>query len=114
MIPEWEVEVFPGQPTIKLSGTVQEVHRKLLELNPDWETDYPANITSPKLEKRNFDSAGYFCGGRWAYCHIDPIDVGIEYLRRLRSLPGLGPGPGRCSRVSCSYNAGIYWCNDVS
>lgn len=39
---------------------------------------------------------------------------GIEYLDQVPGTPGNGPGPGNCGRVSCSYGAAIYWCNDVS
>ena len=100
---------------IKLNGTIQEVHRELLRQNPNWDTDYPANnITSPKLDKRAFDVSGYFCHGRWAYCDGIAIENGIAYLRRVRGLPHLSPGPGECGRVSCSWNSAIYWCNDVS
>lgn len=42
------------------------------------------------------------------------IKQGIEYLGTVPGSPGQGPGPGSCGRVSCSYGAAIYWCNDVS
>ncbi|KAL4935235.1 hypothetical protein BDV06DRAFT_229012 [Aspergillus oleicola] len=39
------------------------------------------------------------------------IREGISYLRaqgtKTRTL-----GPGECERPSCSYNTGIFWCND--
>lgn len=37
----------------------------------------------------------------------------MAYLRGYPGMPELGPGPGACSRVSCSDKAAIYWCNDV-
>lgn len=114
MVPEWEVEVRPGEPTIKVSGTVEEVRSELLRQNPNWDTDYPANTTSPKLDKRAIDVAGHFCGGRWEYAKDWAIEEGISYLRRVKTRPTLGPGPGTCERVSCSYQSAIYWCNDVS
>ncbi|KAF2436262.1 hypothetical protein EJ08DRAFT_692139 [Tothia fuscella] len=43
-------------------------------------------------------------------------DAAREAVRYLRSLPGewsLDPGPGRCFRASCSYNTGVWICNDV-
>ena len=116
MIPEWEVEVSPGGPMIKLNGTVEEVRSELLRLNPDWDTHYPTNNTkeSPSLNKRAFDSAGFFCFGRWNPCSSNRIREGIAYLRRVGGLPSRGPGPGNCARVSCSWSSAIWWCNDVS
>ncbi|KAL8391924.1 hypothetical protein RB595_002217 [Gaeumannomyces hyphopodioides] len=41
------------------------------------------------------------------------IDEGVWYLRNVRNArPKNGPGPNNCGRVSCSWAAGIYWCND--
>ena len=40
--------------------------------------------------------------------------MGAIYLARLDGQPHAGPGPGECSRVSCEWNSGITWCNDVS
>lgn len=42
----------------------------------------------------------------WGRCSTNRVQQGIYYL-------GDVPGPGSCGRVSCSYNAAIYWCNDV-
>lgn len=38
--------------------------------------------------------------------------IPVYYLRRVPGKPTNGPGPGNCGRVSCSWNTGIYWCND--
>ncbi|KAI9371572.1 hypothetical protein BJX61DRAFT_543515 [Aspergillus egyptiacus] len=40
------------------------------------------------------------------------VQDGIEYLRKVPGHPHLPAGPKRCERVSCSYNTGIFWCND--
>lgn len=106
--------MFPGQPKIKLSGGIERVHAELVRQNPDWNTHYSNHTKRSSLEKRAFDVQGYFCGGRWDYCHPATIEEGIDYLRRVRGLPSLGPGPGNCARVSCSYLSAIWWCNDVS
>jgi hypothetical protein len=39
---------------------------------------------------------------------------GIPYLDQVTNPCNVGPGPGNCVRVSCSYSAAIYLCNDVS
>ncbi|KAL4963126.1 uncharacterized protein BDV14DRAFT_177264 [Aspergillus stella-maris] len=40
---------------------------------------------------------------------VIPITEGIEYLRKRKGRPDLDPS--KCTVVSCSYNAAIYWCN---
>ena len=42
------------------------------------------------------------------------ISQGVDYLSDLPGKPSNGPGPGECGRVSCSWSAAIWWCNDVS
>ncbi|KAJ4417531.1 hypothetical protein N0V82_006090 [Gnomoniopsis sp. IMI 355080] len=37
---------------------------------------------------------------------------GYNYLDGVPGQPGLPPGPAVCARVSCSFNVGIWWCND--
>lgn len=127
MIPEWEVEVFPGGPTVILNGTVEEVREELLKLNPDWDEQYLIDVpksNSSTLAQRttdstlagraNFDGASYFCRNRWQDCSATAIYNGIHYLRGITGQPTNGPGPGNCGRVSCSYHSAIWWCNDVS
>lgn len=109
-IPQWEVEVSPGGETLNLSGTVEEVHSQLLQLNHDWDTQYLEH----KLTKRtDFSRSKYFCGRRWPRTGAGPIYDGINYLRRVPGRPANDAGPGNCGRVSCSYDAAIWWCNDV-
>ncbi|ROV93349.1 hypothetical protein VSDG_06889 [Cytospora chrysosperma] len=40
------------------------------------------------------------------------IGQGIDYLNEVPGKPSNGPGPGECGRVSCSWSAAIWWCND--
>lgn len=126
--PEWEVEVKPGGDTVVLNGTIQEVHTQLLELNPNWDTDFKddgldkreadfgdwADDTAGLDKRANFNGASYNCWGRWGAVSREHIQSGINYLRRVRGKPRAGAGPSKCGRVSCSYNSAIYWCNDVS
>ncbi|KAG5965496.1 hypothetical protein E4U57_004079 [Claviceps arundinis] len=51
---------------------------------------------------------------RWKKAYRWYIQDGLTYLSKLRAKPKMGPGPGNCSRVSCSYEAAIWWCNDNS
>ncbi|KAH7349739.1 hypothetical protein B0T11DRAFT_332784 [Plectosphaerella cucumerina] len=124
--PEWEVEVKPGGDTVVLNGTIQEVHAQLLDLNPNWDTDFKdddldkreadfgdwADDTAGLDKRANFNGASYNCWGRWGAVSREHIQSGINYLRRVRGKPRAGAGPSKCGRVSCSYNSAIYWCND--
>ncbi|PWY90681.1 hypothetical protein BO70DRAFT_358131 [Aspergillus heteromorphus CBS 117.55] len=41
------------------------------------------------------------------------IRDGISYLKGLEGTCGVSAGPAACARISCSYDSGIYLCNDV-
>lgn len=121
-IPEWEVETTPGGPRVILNGTVQQVHAKLLEINPNYDNEFAALMNSSSehgnsthaLETRaKFYWDKINCNGPWSVCERTKIMDGIEYLRNLFGRPRNGGGPGNCGRVSCSWNAAIWWCNDV-
>jgi hypothetical protein len=62
---------------------------------------------------------GLFCipvaGQGWETTSSDTITgQGIPYLNGVTNSCDVGPGPANCVRVSCSYSAVIYLCNDVS
>ncbi|KAI1369555.1 hypothetical protein F5Y08DRAFT_334479 [Xylaria arbuscula] len=46
------------------------------------------------------------------FASVFHIRQGISYLRKIHGDCVNGPGPGNCSRVSCSYRSGIWFCND--
>ncbi|KAI0141851.1 hypothetical protein GGR57DRAFT_486571 [Xylariaceae sp. FL1272] len=54
------------------------------------------------------------CYVRWHfdYASVFHIKQGIEYLRKIGGYCHVGPGPANCTRVSCSYASGIWFCND--
>lgn len=76
--------------------------------------------TSSTLDPSTRPNEDYVSSTR--YCNNIPggttsgwrVKQGIEYLGTVAGTPTEGPGPGACGRVSCSYGAAIYWCNDVS
>ncbi|KAG6021171.1 hypothetical protein E4U19_002740 [Claviceps sp. Clav32 group G5] len=49
---------------------------------------------------------------QWSSASTKEIQDGIDYLSKIKKKPELGPGPDKCSRVSCSYGASIWLCND--
>jgi len=122
---------LPGQPTVTLNGTIQEVVSQLLDLNPDWtEDDFIFNSTDSEVETNRtaFNLTGRSpgdaifrqkCFAPWTNAFSNDIGDGINYLYGLdsklkNSPPGNGPGPGNCGRVSCSWESAIWWCNDAS
>ncbi|PHH88399.1 hypothetical protein CDD83_7596 [Cordyceps sp. RAO-2017] len=117
-IPQWEVEVAPGGRTTKLNGTVQQVYRELLLMNPRYDEDFAvrkparsaANATS-STQGTDWNLGSSICG-RWQPTSVQHVREGIGYLRKVRGQPGSEPGPSRCGRVSCAYNSAIWWCND--
>lgn len=113
---QWNVTAVPGGPSTILTGTAQAVVAQLIKLNPNWKTDFSfdkdldtssvaaaaANGFDPKLACDLYDA------------DISSIEDGIAYLRLISGRPHLGPGPKQCSRVSCSWESGIFLCNEVS
>jgi hypothetical protein len=120
---EWVVEVSPGQ-TITVNGTIQDVHAALIKGDPRYNNiDGAAHRTAAAaggipvpIQKRETDFGGgaYFCGAVWQYHSLDHYWEGLEYLRGIRGKVHMRAGPAACDRVSCSYGAAVYLCNDVS
>ncbi|KAM4064864.1 hypothetical protein HRG_004783 [Hirsutella rhossiliensis] len=124
--PEWEVEVSPSGRMMRLNGTIEEIYRELLLINPKYEEEFviapepkkepppsaKLSANSSSLQGTDWNLGTSICGGRWQAASVRRIKEGIEHLRRVRGRPGSEPGPSRCGRVSCSYNSAIWWCND--
>ncbi|KAK4443123.1 hypothetical protein QBC34DRAFT_337448 [Podospora aff. communis PSN243] len=105
----WEIEVAPGQ-IATLNGTVQEVIAQAKAINPNYTLpDPPATV--PRRRSQLSRREVKFCNN-FGRAEIGPILEGVRYLKSLGGQASLGPGPGRCSRVSCSWDSAIYWCND--
>ena len=115
----WNLETTSGA-TVNLTGTIEQVlqyaEENNIELkhNPDF-----LDLSSSSLNTENGEIQAR--AGETLACDVwnqslarkDAIDQGITYLRGVTGKPGNGPGPNNCGRVSCSYNAAIWWCNDV-
>ncbi|KAK8926993.1 hypothetical protein H634G_02036 [Metarhizium anisopliae BRIP 53293] len=113
----WEVEVFPGHFE-NLTGTAEQVHRAARAMNPGWKPRTAPDPRGRNLAKRVplFNWSKVICGAGtlgWHPCKVRRIEQGIEYLRGLAGVPRNGPGPETCARVSCSYQAAIWWCNNA-
>ncbi|KAG6112143.1 hypothetical protein E4U13_004405 [Claviceps humidiphila] len=114
---DWNVHLDPRDAPVTLSGTIEEVTSKAKKLNPRWARDIakrkPARDDEARLQTRDWayrvDCAD---GKRWKKAGLWHVQAGLDYLSKLKAKPKMGPGPGTCSRVSCSYKAAIWWCND--
>ncbi|KAL2205367.1 hypothetical protein CC79DRAFT_1399524 [Sarocladium strictum] len=115
---EWEVQAFPGGDALQLNGTIEKIHAQLLELNPNYDTDFPVLVDDEdSIEARAPCNAGWHhtrCNTNRNKAKLQAINNGIKYLRSKAGRPSLPAGPGKCGRVSCSYNSGIWWCNDYN
>ncbi|KAL4900649.1 hypothetical protein BDW74DRAFT_182485 [Aspergillus multicolor] len=134
----WDVAISPDGPHVTLNGTIQEVYRQLVEINPEYsmtlgleteaedenddddepeDVDPDADATTPAptpsatLTKRQTIKE-YFCFGRWEGCSRKRIRKSINKLRGVQGTPSLPAGPAVCGRVSCSKKAAIFLCND--
>ncbi|KAF2747791.1 hypothetical protein M011DRAFT_476962 [Sporormia fimetaria CBS 119925] len=117
----WEVETSPGHIEI-LNGTVQEVVAQAVKINPDFEEIVAANLNagvSVPEEKRSEHALSkrsevncWPRQGEWGVTPAKHIEDGISYLRGIGGKPHLLPGPGYCTRVSCSHTSAIWLCND--
>ncbi|KAH7305452.1 hypothetical protein B0I35DRAFT_464726 [Stachybotrys elegans] len=109
---QWEVQALPGGPFLNFTGTLEHVHDEVLQLNPNFDADFP--VEKGAIHARtDFGGSAYNCDtNRWGLADKGRIQGGISYLRRVAGRPSNGPGPGNCGRVSCSNDAAIWWCND--
>lgn len=69
-------------------------------------------VSQTRNDENNPDSGTVQCW-RFAACTLGAALGGISYLKGVPGMPLEGPGPGACGRVSCGFDCGIWWCNDV-
>ncbi|KFY98016.1 hypothetical protein V498_01752 [Pseudogymnoascus sp. VKM F-4517 (FW-2822)] len=105
--------ITPGGSNYTLVGDAKGVYDQILQLNPSYNiTDF--NIPPPprdlELEERSVKAI--HCDATPNYAPNNYIRDGIKYLNSL----GAGyccAGPNTCRRPSCSWDAAIYFCNEL-
>ncbi|KAL4924954.1 uncharacterized protein BDV17DRAFT_294903 [Aspergillus undulatus] len=125
----WDVQAFPNGPTLTLTGTVEQVHAQLVGLNPNYDNEdfgtefesadadplNPVANTALSADANDRRREWHFCmpqGSMRNMAWVPRIKEGISYLRKVKGKPKLRAGA--CSRVSCSWESAIWWCNDNS
>lgn len=103
-------------------GTIQEA---VAEITARHDPDFEAKMlkraddvapTSSLAERSVLEARGSVsctAQAQWAEANLDPIYDGIKYLRKVKGQTNIA-GNKHCDRVSCSYSASIWLCNDVS
>ncbi|TQB74602.1 hypothetical protein MPDQ_004451 [Monascus purpureus] len=122
---EFTGPVGPNGENVTLAGTVEEIFDQIIQFNPAYETP---DFTSVRSRLANATSVED--GGKDkrtpidpVYCNLDGykkanygrIEEGMAYLEKFGNGAGVcnaGEGPKNCVRISCSWNSGIFLCND--
>ncbi|KAI1494719.1 hypothetical protein F5X96DRAFT_616213 [Biscogniauxia mediterranea] len=111
----WIGSLVENGPNVSFTG------HSLEDINAQVKAAFPGHIL-PSAPKSSMptnvtkSSARIVCDQvRYSEANYETILSGIEYLRGLSGYCQLGPtepgAPLKCSRVSCSYNSGIFFCN---
>ncbi|KAF8856031.1 hypothetical protein BDZ45DRAFT_804530 [Acephala macrosclerotiorum] len=113
-----------GGHQVQLNGSVQEIHAQMKAKYPDFDAD--ALVRARKLAARdggsdvtlaarNKELPGNCCpcpgNEQWAWADAGRIQEGVDYLNNFNGLCNVGATS--CVRISCSWNSGIYLCNDA-
>ena len=128
--PTWKIAVVAGEDPVEFKGTIQDVMEQLKVDYPEYarkaqkeidaaikaeeesgddEPPSPEAQALDRLQKRDHNLCWIFPSAR-----EQPIREGIQYLRGIRGSLTVRAGPRACDRISCSDDAGIFICNDVS
>ncbi|KAH6981064.1 hypothetical protein BKA56DRAFT_673506 [Ilyonectria sp. MPI-CAGE-AT-0026] len=111
-----------GGENVTLKGTAESVVAQILDANPDYKFDEAEEPDSSLAERdlvleSRAQATHHYCraGKIGAYgggeASRNQISREITYLRSIGSRT-CGVNARSCVRVSCSYGAGIWWCND--
>ncbi|KUJ23864.1 uncharacterized protein LY89DRAFT_726918 [Mollisia scopiformis] len=103
-----------GDYKVQLNGSIQEIHAQMKAIYPDFDPD--TAISNQTLDIRHLGKRSKmqpplcYPVQDWGRAETAPINTGIRYLNQVQALCGVGANS--CVRVSCSYRAAIYLCND--
>ncbi|KAI6791475.1 hypothetical protein KC360_g8362 [Hortaea werneckii] len=105
---------FDGGDDVEVSGTIESVAAQLREMNPDWHPGVVGKNTPSKTDSaKRAEISPPLCNddlGGQRYARTKILSNGADYLKGLSG--NCRQPPRSCGRVSCSYDAGISFCND--
>ncbi|KAK3989081.1 hypothetical protein QBC44DRAFT_370457 [Cladorrhinum sp. PSN332] len=113
---EWDIPLSVDGPTVKQWGTVQQVRANMTAYYPGWDKTFPVRSFTDSLPEEDitvsrYTQESYKCDNLGG-CDRDRIVDGVNYLMSVPGKPRMDAGPGKCIRVSCSWDAAIFMCND--
>ncbi|KAJ8117440.1 hypothetical protein ONZ43_g4209 [Nemania bipapillata] len=106
-----------GEPVSFTGADLQSIEAQIRATQPDFSwaraVDEPAAAAASSSSRTDADT-DMLCQLPWnaPFASVFHIRQGIAYLHKIHDNCIGGPGPGNCSRVSCSYNSAIFFCND--
>ncbi|KAI0379489.1 hypothetical protein F5Y04DRAFT_282910 [Hypomontagnella monticulosa] len=110
----WKGNITVDGPEVSFTGTsFQEIEYQILQANPDFKWPEVTGNGTTDASDVNKAKAWTTCtpNGVW-WAQQFRIEEGIEYLRGKTGRCHMVAGPRVCTRISCSYKSGIWWCND--
>ncbi|KAK4173700.1 hypothetical protein QBC36DRAFT_313651 [Triangularia setosa] len=97
--------------SVRFSKAVTQMEAQYPGWNATFQNQQPSNAAISTAAQ--YDRDYYLCGEPWVKTGWLAVKYGIANLNKVTSAaPKNGPGLNNCGRVSCGYNAAIYWCND--
>ncbi|MCJ1378930.1 hypothetical protein MMC17_002029 [Xylographa soralifera] len=111
----WVGPITPGGPNVSFTGTLQDVHKKIRELNPNYDSEFGHGNTTG-IAKRNAILPPDCNVPYWA-ARLDRINDAIGLTVGISVGIYVPPGPRVCAVVSGESDDlgcdAIYVCNDV-
>ncbi|KAK0672296.1 hypothetical protein QBC41DRAFT_299783 [Cercophora samala] len=111
----WNMRINPtdeNSATVSITGTIERAMAKMEADYPGWKALLDQVPASKGLSLEDSGPPTINCnvaGDNYAFASY--VMDGISHLR---SQAGYAQNdPGKCGRVSCSYGAGILWCNNA-
>ncbi|KAI0432627.1 hypothetical protein F5Y09DRAFT_137059 [Xylaria sp. FL1042] len=109
----WTGHIEEGGDIMSFTGpSLQHIETQIQKINPTFSwSSTPEQVPGNSSAKSEGDT---LCDIQWdpPFASVFHIRQGISYLHKIHGNCTIGPGPGNCSRVSCSYYSGIWFCND--
>ncbi|XXH04754.1 hypothetical protein Hte_011176 [Hypoxylon texense] len=112
----WSGNLTANGPEVSFTGaSFQDVEAQIRRANPNfaWPDGDATDVSLPPSSSSDKAVARLSCDvPEFWYATKYRVDEGIQYLRGKTGRCHIDAGPGVCSRISCSYDSAIFFCND--